>query len=405
MIHCSAFAVFSGEGASDAAARSIRRVERRRERVLVDYGDGFKDFGEGAAKSEKTIVVFDLGGGNEELPANHGPLTRSGESTSGEFSLLEASDGVLFAGRDPVGTRPLFFRRGSPSVVASDHRFLPDLLGARLLGRGERVSIADGSSTTEGLPRNEAPQSLEGASKELAALTDESVRKRVAGKRRVAVSFSGGLDSSLVANVASRYSEVVLCSAHTKGARDESQARWAASLLGLELLEVEVGQDEMNRELRGLDLPYQPNPMDRALWTVYSACSRTASRSGAEMILLGQLADELFGGYMKYQRALAEGGAIAAERMMSSDVEGCSRTGFLRDEQACSRWVEPSFPFADGRIVSFGLSADTEFKIMSGRRKVLLGEAARILGLPDEIVDTPKRAAQYSSGLSKLVSA
>ena len=79
------------------------------------------------------------------------------------------------------------------------------------------------------------PPSFEEAAEALASLLDESVRRRVQGQGRVAVSFSGGLDSSLLALLASRYADVVLCSAYASGSRDEGQSERAAGLLGLKL--------------------------------------------------------------------------------------------------------------------------------------------------------------------------
>ncbi len=51
--------------------------------------------------------------------------------------------------------------------------------------------------------------------------------------------------------------------------------------------------------------------MDKALWCIYSTTSELARRRNARMILLGQLADELFGGYMKYAVKAREEGAGA----------------------------------------------------------------------------------------------
>ena len=120
-------------------------------------------------------------------------------------------------------------------------------------------------------------------------------------------------------------------------------------------------------------------------------------------MMLGQLADELFGGYAKYERALVGRGPEAAASMMAADVRDCGVRGFLRDELACSRWVEPSFPFADRRVAEFGLSLPVELKISAGVRKAVLREAAVRLGVPEVVAMRQKKAAQYSSGVLKLL--
>jgi asparagine synthase (glutamine-hydrolysing) len=43
------------------------------------------------------------------------------------------------------------------------------------------------------------------------------------------------------------------------------------------------------------------------------------------------------------------------------------------------------------------------FKIRDGLRKAVLRRAAAILGVPEEQVGAAKKAAQYSSGVQKLL--
>ncbi len=143
--------------------------------------------------------------------------------------------------------------------------------------------------------------------------------------------------------------------------------------------------------------------MDKALWCIYSASARASAESGAELILLGQLADELFGGYMKYARAATE--SENAAEMMRLDVVKSGQRAFVRDEQACARFTEARFPFADDSLASFALGMPLELKVMGGERKVALRRAASLLGLPEALAAAPKKAAQYSSGVAKLLSA
>ena len=127
------------------------------------------------------------------------------------------------------------------------------------------------------------------------------------------------------------------------------------------------------------------------------------AESGAPIILLGQLADELFGGYMKYSLRAQESEASAVQ-MMERDVAASAERAFVRDELACARFAEVRFPFADKRLADFALAIPLSYKIRGTERKVVLRAAASMLGLPEELVRAPKKAAQYSTGLSKLFS-
>jgi asparagine synthase (glutamine-hydrolysing) len=220
----------------------------------------------------------------------------------------------------------------------------------------------------------------------------------------VAVSFSGGLDSSLLALLASRHTDVVLCSAYALGSRDEVQTAYAAALLGLKLETALLDEESVVKRAGDAELPPgDASVMDRALWCIYSASSELAKMKKARMILLGQLADELFGGYKKYALKAHEEGAVAAEKMMRDDARACADRGFLRDEAACSSSCEVRFPYADAKIASFATRLPIGYKIRGGERKAVLRAAALELGLPEELAEAPKKAAQFSSGVAKLL--
>ena len=223
------------------------------------------------------------------------------------------------------------------------------------------------------------------------------------GERRVAVAFSGGLDSSLMAKCASKHVEVVACVAYAKGSGDAQRARQAAEALGLQLAASEVTEEEVRGALAAIELPFEPTLMDKSLWCLYSAVARSARDLGVRVLLLGQLADELFGGYAKYAEAVSAEGEASARSMMSADAREYSSRGRVRDVSACEGLVEPRFPFEAIELVEFAASIPVSFKIRDGVRKAVLRRAARKLGVPEQIAFAPKKAAQYSSGVQKLI--
>ena len=224
----------------------------------------------------------------------------------------------------------------------------------------------------------------------------------VEGRSRVAVAFSGGLDSSIIASCAKKRTGVVACSAFAEGALDSRTAGRGAAILGIELMTTRLTREAVASELKEMDLPFQTSLMDKSLWCLYSIVSRSAAGGGAEVIMLGQLADELFGGYAKYQAALTDDGEEAAAALMDQDVREYQTKGMARDVNACSRWLEPRFPFAEKELVDLGRSIPVSFKIRGGVRKAVLREAAVVLGVPGELANAPKKAAQYSSGILRI---
>ena len=194
-----------------------------------------------------------------------------------------------------------------------------------------------------------------------------------------------------------------MCTAYARHSRDATRAREVAGTLGLPVVTGELTEEKVDAALAAMDLPFAPTLMDRSLWCLYRVVAGIARESGARVMLLGQLADETFGGYAKYAEALKLKGAGAAGSMMEQDLAGYPSRGRVRDVAACGSLAEPRFPFESGELREFAAILPLSFKIRDGERKAVLRRAAMILGVPEEVAFAPKKAAQYSSGVEKLV--
>jgi len=390
LIRCNGFCLALDPKRSTNLTQNARMLDRKRtgniRRIELDVGE---------------VYAFQLEEDESELPLVHGLLLD--REDGGEYSALLDSHGSIVCKRDRAGTRPLYLAK-SGKWLASDHRFFPNE-EMTLLPPGSTFDVAKGERYAERRRRLEPfDGTFEEAGWTLAGLIEGSVRERVEKRGTVAVSFSGGLDSAILAQCAKRLAhDVVAISVGVIGSRDDENAPKAAEELGVELKGVKVDKKMVISEMHRIELPFQPSAMDRSLWCVYSIASRIANECGADTILLGQLADELFGGYMKYQKTLTESGEMAAAHLMETDLEMCGMRGFLRDELACSKWTEPRFPYAEWQVMEFGLTLPVSFKIRENVRKAVLREAARNLGVPDRLCDAPKKAVQYSSGIMKLI--
>jgi asparagine synthetase B (glutamine-hydrolysing) len=399
MIRSNSFALLIGDGAEEKLRKRVPKVDRHCKEIEIGPADAFGANPELGTETAVAVLSTDDG---SALPIVHGFIHGKASFHRGEFSLLTWKKDGYVAERDVLGTRQLYAKRGKLTGVASDFRFFDSGL-EDLISPGVQYSLPSGSTRERRLVPSKKRSSLGETASILARLIDKSTRSRVKQCKKVGVAFSGGLDSSLLAYSSARHAKVTLCSVYVKGSKDERGSKRAADRLDLELVSSEIDEERVRNELRGLNLPFTPSPMDKALWCVYSIAGRMARERDADVLILGQLADELFGGYMKYTLELREHGIEAATAMMERDVWECSRGGFIRDETACSRWIEPRFPFADEEIVRLALGLPLEYKIAPGDRKRVLKLAALEMGLPEELVMQPKKAAQYSSGIIKLV--
>ena len=60
-------------------------------------------------------------------------------------------------------------------------------------------------------------------------------------------------------------------------------------------------------------------------------------------------------------------------------------------------------PYLEKEFVDFCLTIPQKFKLQKGIEKYILREFSRKKGLPSKIVNRPKKAFQYSTGIQKLV--
>ncbi|MEM3624038.1 MAG: asparagine synthase-related protein, partial [Nitrososphaerales archaeon] len=243
-----------------------------------------------------------------------------------EFAFAGIDNNSLIYGRDLLGIKPLYFSKESRILgVASEMKALKSI-GLKNIERVKpgsihKVSMEDEKSLI--FDRIEANSKLninmDEASDKILELLSESVRRRVQGLNRIAIGFSGGLDSSLLALIASKLTKVILLSIYAKGSKDEGVIN-SAKNLGLEIEELQFDAKKLRDRINLIqNLIESDKVMDLAIGIGINLSAKRCSEIGCDALLLGQLADELFGGYAKYVRALKDMGEEFAEDMMLKD--------------------------------------------------------------------------------------
>jgi len=220
---------------------------------------------------------------------------------------------------------------------------------------------------------------------------EASVKEAVSGKK-VAIAFSGGLDSGIITVLCKKYGDVMLYTAGIKDAYDVRAAEEMAGILGLPWKHLEISDDILEKELpEMIRITGTVNPITLSFEVpLYFVLKH----SDEDIILSGQGADELFAGYSKY---------VGMSKEQFADIVKDDMAQLLNVTMEHERKTAEQFgktvvcPYLDGRVVSFvnsiGISGVSEGDI----RKPLLRDAARSLGQP-ELAERPKKAAQYGSG-------
>jgi asparagine synthase (glutamine-hydrolysing) len=250
---------------------------------------------------------------------------------------------------------------------------------------------------------------MDDAAKQLQALLEESIQRRVHGLKEVAVAFSGGLDSSLVAFLASKSGvNVNLLHVSLENQPETEEAMAAAEVLNLPL-QVNLFKDsDVERTLpKVVELIEEPDPIKASIGLPFYWVAQNAAEANFKVMLAGQGADELFGGYQRYVNECCQDGTEAARITMFKDVVRLHETNLERDLKITGfHDVELRLPFVSFDLAEFALGLPVEFKIENKTdtlRKLVLRKMALDVGMPASMSKQPKKAVQYSTGINDAI--
>lgn len=253
------------------------------------------------------------------------------------------------------------------------------------------------------------PFSLEIAAECLQRLLSQSVRDCVSDVRQVAIAFSGGLDSSVLAFLTKKCDvKTRLITVGLGNTTETAFAENAAHVLDLPLQVATYSIDDVEEALpKVMCLIEDYNPVNIGIAIPFFWTAQVAAMRGLNVLLAGQGADELFGGYHRYLSIYGEKGEEALQEAMFHDFVAYYERDFQRDNSVCKYHnVKLRLPYADLRIVDFALSLPVSLKVESSTdqlRKKSLRKTAKEMGIPDFIAYKAKKAVQYATGVDKAL--
>ena len=342
------------------------------------------------------------------------------EELNGIFAFVlydEARDEFLIA-RDPIGVIPLYIGYDSDGkvLVASElkalegqcERYEPFLPGHYYWSRepGMRRYYQRDWMDYQAVKDNGAS-----AADIRAGLTD-AVRRQLMSDVPYGVLLSGGLDSSVISAIACRYSEMRIedesrtkaywprlhsFAVGLKGAPDLAKARLVADHIGTVHHEINYTIEEGLDAIR--DVIYYIETYDvttvRASTPMY-LLARVIKSMGIKMVLSGEGADEIFGGYLYFHKA------PSAEAFHEETVRKLSKLhqyDCLRANKSLSAWgVEGRVPFLDKEFLDIAMRTNPAAKMCQGKtvEKRIVREAFADM-LPQEVAWRQKE--QFSDGV------
>ncbi|WP_440769029.1 asparagine synthase C-terminal domain-containing protein [Natronorubrum sp. DTA28] len=320
----------------------------------------------------------------------------SGDPLPGTTGFAGELDGALV--RDVLGRVPVYVDRESDGrTPAADWAFEPTALEhPTLLPAGTTLDLTTPDAEPERrwtLPDPEPEPDHDAALERLATAIRTAADAALEADRDIAVAFSGGVDSALVAELLDAPLYVV----GFPDSHDVAAARTAAEAMGRELTVVELTPADLERAVPDLARAIgRTNAMDVQIALPLSLVGERVAADGFDALAVGQGADELFGGYEKVVRLDHRVAAETTRGAVREQIATLSEQ-LPRDVHAIeARGLEPVSPLLHDAVVDAALRLPDELLADETERKRALRHVAGEY-LPEAVASREKKAVQYGS--------
>ena len=334
------------------------------------------------------------------------------------FALYDAERDEFLIARDPIGVIPLYigYDDDGKVYVASElkalegqcDRYEPFLPGHYYWSRepGMKRYYKRDWFSYDAVKDNSASVA------DLHDALEAAVKRQLMSDVPYGVLLSGGLDSSVISAIAEKFSERRIedndkerawwprlhsFAVGLKGAPDLAKAKLVADYIGTVHHEINYTIQEGLDAIR--DVIYFIETYDvttvRASTPMY-LLARVIKSMGIKMVLSGEGADEIFGGYLYFHKA------PSPKAFHEETVRKLSKLYMydcLRANKSLSAWgVEGRVPFLDKEFLDVAMRTNPEAKMCPGKtiEKRIVREAFANM-LPDEVAWRQKE--QFSDGV------
>lgn len=327
----------------------------------------------------------------------------------GMFAVAISDGDALFLARDPIGIKPLYYSHTVSAEGQETFAFASELKAmAGLFNEVHEFPPGTYFHSRQGFVRYyEVPERspvtlpIEEHAQRVRQTLEQAVVKRLMSDVPLGAFLSGGLDSSLIAAIASQQmDELHTFSVGVEGSRDILAARKVAAHIGSIHHEYLYTAEEVAAVLPTVIHHLESFDQDlvRSAIPCY-LCARLAAHY-VKVILTGEGADELFAGYT-YYRDIADPSVL--HRELRRSVASLHNMNLQRvDRLTMCHGLEGRVPFLDTAMIEVAQTIPPALKLLSmpdGRRveKWILRKACEDL-LPPEIVWRNKEQFDEGSG-------
>ncbi len=304
------------------------------------------------------------------------------------FALYDVENDVYFIARDHMGIIPLYigWDENGTFYVASELKALEGVCAKiELFPPGHYLSSKDGE-LVQWYKRDwvdfEAVKENQTSIDELHDALEAAVHRQLMSDVPYGVLLSGGLDSSVISAIAKKYAEKRIESDDTdkawwpqlhsfsvglEGSPDLAAAQLVADHIGTVHHEIKFTIQEGLDAIK--DVIYNIETYDvttiRASTPMY-LLARVIKSMGVKMVLSGEGADELFGGYLYFHKApnAKEFHEETVRKLSKLHMYDC-----LRANKSLASWgIEGRVPFLDKEFMDVAMRMNPQDKMINGER-------------------------------------
>lgn len=349
--------------------------------------------------SEKYAIPLSLSDTDVMLPLfmklNEGIL----DVLDGFFSgvIFDPSTSRIWTIRDHIGKKPLFVgRSGTKVFITSELKAIDnvDHFSALPLGLSSVNAV---SGEVKVIRQHQSYQT----NYSLTNIFRDAVIKRLpAPNQPVAVFLSGGLDSSLVAAVVAEHRPDATY--FTLGGGDDHNAvQDVVKALDLENIRyVDLPKPaeipKLIQKVVKITESFNPSIISNGLGTFL--LSKAVHLAGIKVVLGGEGADELFGGYHKYSSSNSNWKEIRNQLIRDMPITELRRL----DLASMANSIEVRCPFLDQEIRNFSDHLDFDDLYQGEVNKFILRDSFQGL-LPESILQRQKTSLDVGSGIRSMV--
>ena len=327
-----------------------------------------------------------------------------------EFVCVMYDGKDFIAARDPIGIRPLFYGYSKVSkniMFASEAKALLKLCDkimpfppGHYYYKGTFVSYRDPTKVDK-INYDEINEVTLNIKDKL----EQAVIKRLDADAPLGFLLSGGLDSSLVCSIATKYLKKPIRTfaiGMSKDANDLKYAKKVADFIGSNHIEVIINEKDVIDSLE--EVIYHLETWDittiRASIGMYLLCKWIKENTDVKVLLTGEVSDELFGyKYTDYAPNKEEFQKESIKR-----IKELYMYDVLRADRCIAGYsIEARVPFADLDFVKYVMSIDPAKKMnIYNKGKYLLRKAFVEDYLPEDILMREKAAFSDAVGHSMV---